>query len=59
MILAIDIGNTSAKYAVMDDKGEIVFFERLKESWKSAFKKILEKFKDIKEIYISSTSCTS
>ena len=30
MILAIDIGNTSAKYAVMDNKSEILFFERLK-----------------------------
>ena len=56
MILAIDIGNTSAKYAVMDNKSEILFFERLKGSWKSAFEKVIEKYNDIKEIYISNVA---
>lgn len=44
MILAIDIGNTSAKYAVMDDKGEILLFDHLSGSWKDAIASILEKF---------------
>ncbi len=56
MVLAIDIGNTSAKYAVMDNKGEILLFERLKGSWKSAFEKVIDIFKDIKEIYISNVA---
>ncbi len=56
MIIAIDIGNTSAKYAVMDDKGEIISFERLKGSWKSAFEKIIKEYKEIKEVYVSNVA---
>ncbi len=44
MILAIDIGNTRAKYAVMDEKGEILFFDRLSGDWKDAIAQVFEKF---------------
>lgn len=44
MILTIDIGNTSAKYAVMDEKGEILLFDHLSGSWKDAIARLLEKF---------------
>ena len=56
MILAIDIGNTSAKYAVMDDKGEILFFERLRDCWKTAFRNIFNKGYNIKAIYVSNVA---
>ena len=42
MKLLVDIGNTSAKLAVMDT--DIVHFERLYESWKDTFSRLMEAY---------------
>ena len=56
MILAIDIGNTSAKYAVINDNCEILLFERLKDCWKKAFDSIFKKGYEINSIYVSNVA---
>ena len=42
MKLLVDIGNTSAKLAVMDT--DIMHFERLHESWKDTFSRLMEAY---------------
>lgn len=44
MILTIDIGNTSTKFALYQ-QGELVVFGRLQESWKTTMAQLLEKGK--------------
>lgn len=54
MKLLIDIGNTSAKIAIAKN-GEIVHFERLAESWQSAFARLVQQY-DIQSIRISTVA---
>jgi len=54
MKLLIDIGNTSAKIAIAKDC-EIVHFERLAESWQSAFMRLAQKY-DIQSVRVSTVA---
>lgn len=57
MILAIDIGNTNAKYAVIDEKGEILLFERLNGNWKDVIADLVKKYgKNIEKACISNVA---
>lgn len=44
MVLTIDIGNTNKKYAVIDEKGEILLFKYLSGSWKDAIASVIEEY---------------
>lgn len=56
MILTIDIGNTSAKYAVMNKEGEMLHFYRLSTDWENAFSEITKEYGKISKVFISNVA---
>lgn len=56
MILTIDIGNTSAKYAIINTEGKMLHFHHLSTNWEDSISRLIKEYGQISKVCISNVA---